>query len=282
MEASAEGDTSTVKLLLEAGANTEPKDEVKERLSDREPYSHPFERDVRVKKKWRHHSLFASRLLHFTCALRSSASCFLLIFFRCERAHLTGCQMQKRMSDILFCTEFNFWANCESHLTSCDGARVFWENEKIQWKNPFLVASALVSLLVSIVSNTNSETCFEIAKVTIWQESGFRSLIRARERLHFQIQDFAFFVPVCPCSSTYTCTLIPLTLIDRCWQPPFSLLVSHFSFFFFVFFFGFPFALSMVCVCLSLYLYTVCPNCAYLGLEIRWHANCEALVGSGG
>jgi hypothetical protein len=121
--------------------------------------------------------------------------------------------MQKRMSDILFWTEFNFWANCESHLTSCDGARVFWENEKIQWKNPFLVASALVSLLVSIVSNTNSETCFEIAKVTIWQESGFRSLIRARERLHFQIQVFAFFVHVCPCSSTYTCTLIPLTLI---------------------------------------------------------------------
>ena len=134
------------------------------------------------------------------------------------------------MSVILFSLALNFWANCESHLTSCDGARVFWENEKIQWKNPFLVASALVSLLVSIVSDSNSETCFEIAKVTIWQESGFRSLIRARERLHFHIQVFVFFVSVCPFSRTYTCTLIPLTLIDRCWQPPFLLLVFHFYF----------------------------------------------------
>ena len=162
--------------------------------------------------------------------------------------------MQKRMSDILFCTEFNFWANCESHLTSCDGARVFWENEKIQWKNPFLVASALVSLLVSIVSDSNSETCYEIAKVTFWRKSGFGISIRARERLHFQIQDFAFFAPVCPCSSTYTCTLLPLTHIG---VGHLLYLFPFLTFLFCFYFFFFPFVMSMVCVCLSLYLYSM-------------------------
>ena len=70
--ATSERHTPTVKLLLEAGAYTEAEDEVR--------YPHPFERDVRVKKKRKHHSLFATRLLHFICALRSSASCFILFF----------------------------------------------------------------------------------------------------------------------------------------------------------------------------------------------------------
>ena len=182
--------------------------------------------------------------------------------------------MQKRMSDILFCTEFNFWANCESHLTSCDGARVFWENEKIQWKNLLLVASALVSILISIVSDSNFETCYEIAKVTIWRKSGFGISIRARERHHFQ--NFAFFVPVCPCSSTYTCTLLPLT---RLRVGTLLFLLSFLTFLFSCSSFAFH-LLYPWCVCVPLSIGW--PHCTHLCLEIRSHANCEALVGGGG
>jgi hypothetical protein len=159
--------------------------------------------------------------------------------------------MQKRMSVILFCPALNFWANCECHLTSCDGARVFWENEKIQWKNLLLVASALVSILISIVSDSNFETCYEIAKVTIWRKSGFGISIRARERLHSQIQDFALFVPVCPCSSTYTCTLLPLTRL-RVGHLLFllSFLTFLFSYSSFAFHLFYPWC---VCVCAFIY-----------------------------
>jgi len=65
--------------LLEAGADTEAKNKVREK-NEREPHPHPFEKDVRVKKKRKHHSLFASRLLHFTCALTSSSSCFIFFY----------------------------------------------------------------------------------------------------------------------------------------------------------------------------------------------------------
>jgi hypothetical protein len=79
MVASEIGHTPTVKLLLEAGADTEAKNKVREK-NEREPHPHPFEKDVRVKKKRKHHSLFASRLLHFTCALTSSSSCFIFFY----------------------------------------------------------------------------------------------------------------------------------------------------------------------------------------------------------
>jgi len=49
------------------------------------------------------------------------------------------------------------------------------------------VASALFSLVAWIVSDLNSETCFEIAEVMFRLWSVVWSLIWAQELLHFQV-----------------------------------------------------------------------------------------------
>jgi len=66
-----------------------------------------------------------------------------------------------------------------------------FEELQKEFKWSLFVGSALFSLVVWILSDLNSETCLEIAKVIFRRKSVVSVLIWAREELRFQIQVFS-------------------------------------------------------------------------------------------
>jgi len=218
---------------------------------------------------WLSQYMCAPSLFHFS----------LYLFFRFERAHLKGCQMQMRIFALLPCMALFSWANCENQLTSCEGARVFWKMRR---------------------NNGNIDICWKCTALTprlnlvgceFWDLSRNRKG-HASSGKWFQNFDSSpgthsfsnsSFGSLCTCSPSriYACKLIPLTHTHMNLPSAFhlTLFFSSFSFHLPLFCFCFfPFALSMVCVPLSIGWL----HCAYVCLAQRSHVNCEALVGSGG
>jgi len=282
MYASHNGHTSTVKLLLEAGANKEAKDKVSDGVCKRMNRSHtlPHVVDMMVWEGkttassqrwcWLSQYMCAPSLLHF----------FILFYFPIWESAPQG--VSNAIEDILssFLARHFISGLIVRAIWRAVTAREYFEKWEETMEISIFVESALLSLLVWIVSDANTETCLEIAKVMFRRESGFRILIWAREHIRFQIQvwDLCVLVPL------RAFTLVNLYPSHTHMNLPsafhltffFSSFSSHLPLFCFCFF---SCALSVVCVPLSIAWWQ---HSAHLGLVQRSHVNCEALVGSGG